>query len=332
MRKVSPMNEEDLEATEPVRKHEVDLGELRVAPSEAAQCAAAAQTHVASLVLPSEKPGVLTSAAELYRLLREYKPTELDLDTEFAGWRDEAWDRDFDIDEESCYLRVKAYLISLAFGGCPDGIVFEPTPEHLKILIAYIAKFKPIIYAHNAGVDVHALHGVGVDLTGVRVIDTQQAARWFFPSFMKDDDNQTNVGHGLDGMYRFFYPADDAKLVSYKEVFQGEAHCFWRLIECRPKEIVVCECRAPKCRKRSTTPGHSKDLEHIYVDVALKKSHTFKFTITPAELKLNQAAWLAWVDYARRDSAMLHRWRTQKLNGKVDMPAVAAPPECVRMK
>lgn len=325
------MDDEDDEKAAPVPKHEINLGPLRTPPTEAHLHAIAAQTHVASLVLPTETAVELTSAAELYQLLKQFRPLELDLDTEFAGWQYSAWDREFSIKDDSCYLRVRAYLISLAFVGCEQGLVFEPTPEHVRILIAYFAKVRPVIFAHNAGVDVHALHGVGIDLTGMRVVDTMQAARWFFPSYMKDDDGGGGVGHGLDALYRVAFPADDAKLLDYGDVFKGEAHVIWQNIECRPKEIVVCECRAPKCRKRSTTPGHAKDLEHIYVDVALKKSKTFEFTITPAELQLNPAAWLAWCDYARKDSAMLHRWRTKMLNGKVNMPALAQPPECVRM-
>ena len=312
--------EDDEDDVEKLPTLEVDLGKLRVAPTEAELVAAAAKAHVAGLGNSLGEGCHLTTPQELYALLKRVQPTEIDLDTEFCGKTDGQWDRDFDIDTESCYLRVYPFFVSMAFVGCPAGVVFYPTLAHTKILATYITQKQPIIYAHNAGVDVHALHALGISLNGGRVVDTLQCARWFFPSYER---------FGLDYLHRMDFPTQTAKTLSFSEVFKFKARVIWTQLETREKEVVTCRCGVTGCRKR-TKPEHEKSLDHIYVDVPLKKSKTFEDVITPDELCENPEAWLAFANYARNDVEMLHRWRTQMLDAKVNLPARAFPPLEVR--
>lgn len=312
--------EEDEDDVEKLPTLEVSLGELRVAPTEVELVAAAAKAHVASLGNRLGNGCHLTTPQELYALLKRVQPTEIDLDTEFTGKTNGEWDRDFDIKTESCYLRVYPFFVSMAFVGCPEGIVFEPTPEHVRILRAYIVQKQPVLYAHKAGVDVHALHALGILLAGIRVVDTLQCAKWFFPSYER---------FGLDYLHRMDFPDLTAKTLTFGDVFKFKSRVVWTQLETREKEIVICLCGVTGCRKR-TKPEHEKGLDHIYVDVPLKKSKTFEAVITPAELRENLAAWLAFANYARNDVEMLHRWRTRMLDVKVNLPARAFPPLEVR--
>ena len=315
--------EPQLTATTPKTRPKVHVGTFYNEPLEINLRHAAVMAHLANLRAALPVPAIdnpCITYQELHRLLKLHQPDIIDLDTEFAGRTHGMWDADFDIRTESCCQRVAPFLISLAFQGCEDGLVFEPTPDHLRILKAYLAKYDPLVCAHNAPVDVHATEHETIQLHMPKVLDTLQAAKWFFPSY---------ESFGLDALHRHDFPELPAKRLSFADVFNFDVPLAWDFIASEEKEVKICACGVAGCRK-TKGEGHTKTLTTVFVDKPLKKSKVMQGTMTVDDLQLDEQVYWNFCLYAKEDAAMLHRWRTKMLWPKVNLKARAAPPKEVR--
>lgn len=267
--------------------------------------------RLAALVasLDAEEPAVPLTADELRTLLTKHRPAVICTDTEFAGGKRGDWNT-FDIRAHSPVHAVTPYIISLAFFGCEDGIVLDVTddPAPAYVLYSYIKVRRPLIVAHNAPVDYHAMVNDGLD-PDVDLLDSLQCCRWFFPSY---------ESFGLDALYSMHFGS--GKSVTWNEIFQAKFAFTYTYM--KTTVVKACNCGVAKCRKRSA--GHEK--YEVYGNEAKPQRGRYSHTLTPSEVKrLHPAAWQAFLNYARRDASMLYRIYTDLLLPKVNTPAVAVP-------
>lgn len=267
--------------------------------------------RLAALVasLEPEEPVIPVTKDELRYLLTTHRPTVICTDTEFAGGTRGNWNT-FDIRAHSPVHAVTPYIISLAFLGCDNGLVLDlvddPAPAY--VLYSYIKVRRPLIVAHNAPVDYHAMVNDGLD-PDVDLLDSLQCCRWFFPSY---------ESFGLDALYSMHFGS--GKAVTWNEIFQAKfvfTYTYMRTVTTK-----ACICGEDRCRKRSGE--HTK--YEVHTNQGKPQKGRYVATLTPSEVKqLHPEAWQVFLRYARRDAAMLYRIYFDLLLPKVNTAAVAVP-------
>jgi hypothetical protein len=228
-----------------------------------------------------EKVGKVVAAC--YRAFDRGEP--VGFDTEFYN---------VDVGKQSCFARAKLHLCSIAVKRHPttlaprgyhvaDAAVF--TRAHLEALRGVLESDGTKV-VHNLPVDAHTLKNEGIYLNGG--VNTLAMARWAWPYRAR------GAGFTLDALGADFLGV--GKTESFKELFQEE------VVEYRStfRNVRRCECGLDGCKKRSTTPGHSRIVERVET-----RHPRLTLQRVPLESVLpGHALWTRALNYAAQDAVL----------------------------
>lgn len=176
------------------------------------------------------------------------------LDTEFYA---------VDIGKQSCFARSQLHLLSVAVRRSPPTL----HPRGYSVADAAVLsaaclthpRFRAFLESdcpkavHNLPVDAHTIQNHGVRLGGG--INTLAMARWAWPGRAR------GAGFTLDSLGVDL--AGAGKIETFSDIFT-ESVTEYRVTT---RHETLCECGMSPCRRRSSTPGHSR------IRVAVETQH-----------------------------------------------------------
>lgn len=142
-------------------------------------------------------------------------------------------------------------------------------------------------WAHNAGVDRHAIDNLGVRIASVR--DSLSLARWVYPGRVAP-----GPGFTLDALGRDLLGPGGGKTEDFVALTS-------RLVtetRYRSRTDRACECGAKPCRQRQSTPGHAR--REVVTQTPYTVDRTERFPLT--DIVPGHERWDRLLAYSAQDA------------------------------